>query len=293
MNRLLFFIFVTFFCLMSCNKNQEQEKDTMLKGKAAILVDESVISIVEELKLVFETQYDAKLELLAKPEKVCSNDLINKKASIAIFTRELNKKEKDFFSARKIIPKTTVFAKDAIVLITSKNTKIDSLDFNEVIAFLQKKNSLIKGIVFDNPNSSSTRFFLEQAKLTELSKETCYSLENTKKVIEYISKNENMIGVVGINEIIQPTKDTRDYVEKIKMLSIKYNANQYIYPSQETLMEGTYPLARLLYIINCQGYSGLGMGFASFIAGEKGQRIISVAGLSPVRVPGRNYRIKN
>jgi phosphate transport system substrate-binding protein len=44
-----------------------------------------------------------------------------------------------------------------------------------------------------------------------------------------------------------------------------------ILPSQNNLAEGTYPLARDLYIINCQGYSGLGMGFASFVAGDIGQ----------------------
>jgi phosphate transport system substrate-binding protein len=46
-------------------------------------------------------------------------------------------------------------------------------------------------------------------------------------------------------------------------------------------------LARDLYIINCQGYSGLGMGFASFVAGDIGQRIILKSGLLPIRTPGR------
>jgi phosphate transport system substrate-binding protein len=51
-------------------------------------------------------------------------------------------------------------------------------------------------------------------------------------------------------------------------------------------------LARDLYIINCQGYSGLGMGFAS-VAGDIGQRIILKSGLLPVRMPGRNIIIKS
>ena len=63
--------------------------------------------------------------------------------------------------------------------------------------------------------------------------------------------------------------------------------SQYYAPSQNNLAEGTYPLARDLYIINCQGYSGLGMGFASFVAGDIGQRIILKSGLLPIRTPGR------
>jgi phosphate transport system substrate-binding protein len=52
-------------------------------------------------------------------------------------------------------------------------------------------------------------------------------------------------------------------------------------------------LARDLYIINAQGFSGLGMGFASFVAGDIGQRIILKSGLLPVRVPGRKINIRN
>jgi phosphate transport system substrate-binding protein len=59
------------------------------------------------------------------------------------------------------------------------------------------------------------------------------------------------------------------------------------YPTQEALGTNDYPLARVLYIINCQGYEGLGIGFASFIAGDKGQRIVLKSGIAPIREPGR------
>ncbi len=35
--------------------------------------------------------------------------------------------------------------------------------------------------------------------------------------------------------------------------------------------------------VNCQGFSGLGMGFASFVAGDIGQRIILKSGLLPIK----------
>jgi len=35
------------------------------------------------------------------------------------------------------------------------------------------------------------------------------------------------------------------------------------------------------------------MGFASFVAGDIGQRIILKSGLLPVRVPGRRINIRN
>ena len=71
------------------------------------------------------------------------------------------------------------------------------------------------------------------------------------------------------------------------------NTNGYVYPSQENIATRKYPLARVLYIINCQGFEGLGIGFASFISGEIGQRIILKSGLAPVREPSRNISIRN
>ena len=103
-----------------------------------------------------------------------------------------------------------------------------------------------------------------------------------------------MIGVVGMNWIFQPTDKIKKALENITVLSVKdKGSNEYVYPSQENLGNRKYPLARVLYIINCQGYDGLGIGFASFIAGETGQRIILKSGLAPMREPSRNISIRN
>jgi phosphate transport system substrate-binding protein len=67
-----------------------------------------------------------------------------------------------------------------------------------------------------------------------------------------------MVGVVWLS---QPSTDLTD-MKNINVLNVKgLNNTGYFAPSQNNIAEGTYPLARDLYIINCQGYSGLGMGF--------------------------------
>jgi phosphate transport system substrate-binding protein len=45
-------------------------------------------------------------------------------------------------------------------------------------------------------------------------------------------------------------------------------------------------------LLNFQGAKGLGMGFASYIAGENGQRILLKSGLSPIKFPSREINIK-
>nr|MBP6550565.1 substrate-binding domain-containing protein [Flavobacterium sp.] len=101
-------------------------------------------------------------------------------------------------------------------------------------------------------------------------------------------------GVLGLNWLTQPMPDMQQFVDQVNVLSVKGLAGQKYYePSQNNIAEGKYPLARDLYIINGQGYSGLGMGFASFVAGDIGQRIVLKSGLLPAKVPGRKINIRN
>jgi len=45
-------------------------------------------------------------------------------------------------------------------------------------------------------------------------------------------------------------------------------------------------------VINREYFSGLGTGFAQFIAGEKGQRIFLKSGLVPAQMPIRLVEVK-
>jgi phosphate transport system substrate-binding protein len=154
-------------------------------------------------------------------------------------------------------------------------------------------NSSIKGLVFDNPNSSTVRYMKELAGINELPSKDIFSFKTNDEVIQFVSENEGMIGVVGVNWLMEPSLKMRPIVDKINILNVKgIGKTDYFAPTQNNLAEKKYPLSRDLYIINCQGYSGLGMGFASFIAGEVGQRITLKSGLLPVKMPGRNIKIR-
>ena len=158
---------------------------------------------------------------------------------------------------------------------------------------MKGKQNRIKGLVFDNPNSSAVRYFKELAGLNDIPEKGVYSFKTNDEVIKYVANNDGMIGIVGINWIAQPLQPMQKTVDQVAVLYVKNANNQYVYPSQDNIAAGKYPLARDLYIINCQGYDGLGIGFSSFVAGQIGQRIILKSGLVPFKMPGRNIRIRN
>jgi phosphate transport system substrate-binding protein len=165
----------------------------------------------------------------------------------------------------------------------------------DVIAFIKGETSTnIKGLVFDNANSSTARYMSAMAGVSVNNQKNIFSFKTNQEVIEYVSQHEGMIGVIGINWIFQPPLDLQESVDKVNVLGVKgIDSNEYVFPTQDNLAQGKYPLARHLYIVNCQGYSGLGMGFASFLGGERGQRIILKSGLVPERVPTRKIVIRN
>jgi phosphate transport system substrate-binding protein len=288
--------FVFLFVMCNQKSKSEADKETILKGSITITVDETVKQIVEDEVTVFEgTYYGAKIAVQPKSEGELINDLLNQKAKVVVITRDLTQEEKDRFEKSKIKPRVTHFATDAIAFISNKGNNDTLIALKSVIDFMQgKSDSKIKGLVFDNPNSSTVRYMKELAQVKDIPAKGVFSFKTNDEVIKFVSENDGMIGVVGVNWLSQPSPKMVDIVKEINVLSVKgLKDDQYYSPTQNDLAEIKYPLARDLYIINCQGYSGLGMGFASFIAGDIGQRIVLKSGLLPVRTPGRKLKIRS
>jgi phosphate transport system substrate-binding protein len=289
-----FILFSVVILVFACNQETNKKgKETILKGSTTIYVDETLAPIIEDQVAVFENEYEAKVKLVAKSETETVNSLFSEKAAIAILSRDLTAEEAKIFKQRKINPKITVFATDAVAFISNKSNKDTLVALNDVISFMQGKPvASIKGLVFDNLNSSTVRYMNSLAGIKTIPEKGVFSFKSNDEVIKYVSENQGMIGVVGVNWLSQPLPAMQKYVDNVTTLGVKgLKSDNYYIPSQNNIAEGKYPLARDLYIINCQGFSGLGMGFASFVAGDVGQRIILKSGLLPVRIPTRKFTI--
>lgn len=294
-SKFLYFIsFSLLILIVACNQvTNKTEDETILKGSTTIYVDETLAPIIQDQVDVFENEYEAKVKIVAKSESETVNSLFNEKAAIAILSRSLTSEELKNFKQKKINPKITIFATDAIAFITNKSNKDTLVALKDVVSFMQGKPvASIKGLVFDNLNSSTVRYMNSLAGINTIPEKGVFSFKSNDEVIKYVSENVGMIGVIGFNWLSQPLPAMQKYVDNVTTLSVKgLKADNYYVPSQNNIAEGKYALARDLYIINCQGFSGLGMGFASFVAGDVGQRIILKSGLLPVRIPTRKFTI--
>ncbi|MEO8235423.1 MAG: substrate-binding domain-containing protein [Flavobacterium sp.] len=297
MRKSSFFILISFVFVIvfSCDKkSKNKQEETILEGKVTILIDETLLPVIEDQVDVFENQYNASITLVGKSESEIVQLLSKNKQQLAILSRELTKNESEIFEIKKIKPRVTPLAIDAIAFISHKNNNDTLIDLEKVITFVQGKNQKdFKGLVFDNANSSTVRYIKELAKINVLPKEKIFSFQTNNEVIQFVAKNEGMIGVIGVNWLSEPTPKMKEIVNEVKVLSVKcLNSNNFVKPSQDNIASGLYPLTREIKMLNYQPFAGLGMGFASFVAGDIGQRIILKSGLVPVRIPNRNIKIR-
>jgi len=326
-------IFILFYSFTGCNReNNPKENDTPTTGEITICADETFAPIVDSEVTSFNKIYTyAKINVLYKSETQAINDLLSDSARLVIVTRKLTKEENSIFEKQNIIPIVRKICYDAVAVILNnqnKDTLLTMQNFRDIMSGnianwwqLNKKSELSAiQIVFDNPNSSTVRFVKEKINNAPLAKNS-YAVENNSAVVDYVSKNKNAIGIIGVNWISDKYDTlTHNFLQKVKVAGIsdtirhsdaehisykkdgsqirkesswRQSFNDYYQPYQAYIAQKTYPLIREVYILSGEARTGLGSGFIAFVTSDKGQRIVLKGGLVPATAPVRLVEIRN
>ena len=281
--------------LISCKKESKDEvaevQEAYDRGTTEMYVESSVYPIVEDLNQVFKTYYnnaDIKLKMLSQNEIL--NSVYKDSGRLAVMPKSFTAKELEAFKGR-VVPKITPIAKDAVLFITQKNATDTLINYKEVVDIFKGTKKSDKIFVFHDANSNIVDQIKTDARVSELSKNVYY-VKTVEEIVSYINKNKNAVGVVGINWMLQPDEKIKEGIKQLRsMLVYNDSLKNYYAPSQSTIADNTYPLIRTINIIDVQGKTGLGTGFASFAASDKGQRIVLKSGLMPVTLPKREINI--
>jgi phosphate transport system substrate-binding protein len=265
----------------------------------AICVDETYKPLIDSEIDTFNSIYKyAEVTVEYKAESEVFNDLMNDSVRLIIVPRKLSKEELQQFEKWEIVPRVTKIAYDAVALIGSKDLQDSTYTVSEIKTLLsvEGNNSDKKKIkvVFDNNNSSTISFLKEKTGVTNFSS-NCYALNSSKAVLDYVSKEKNCIGIIGMNWISDKDDTTNyNFLKSVKVLEISTDAtSEPLKPYQAYIAQKTYPLFRELYIVSKEAYTGLGAGFTAFVASERGQRIVLKFGLVPATMPVRLVEIIN
>lgn len=303
--KLQFYIFSIAALLFSCNSNPNAPfNDTPTSGKVAIAADETLSPLVQAELDTFHGLYRyANVNLSYKQETELFKALVNDSVKVIIASRRLRTDEEAYFKSRHLIPVTTKIAIDALALIVNRENSDSLLMISQLKDILSGKTNSWQQIspasklndiafVFDNKGSSTVRFLQDSLLNGNPFPANCFAVNTNKEVLEYVEKNKNAIGVIGLSWI-SDHDDSRviDFLSRIKVMALTDKANpipeDYVKPYQAYVALKQYPLTREVYMINREGRAGLGTGFVSFVAGDAGQRIIRLSGLLPATMPVR------
>lgn len=300
-----FLIYTAFiFLLVNCNGNQKTSpNETPVSGELTIYCDDSFRPVLEAEKEVFQALYkDASLNIEYKPENYSFEALFQDSVELIITGRPLSEKESKYFEEIQARVNEFHFATDAVALLLPET-------FNNSLTQVQHIKSVFNGnfdtwndinpdwpekeiiLVFDQSNSSNIQFAVTHLDL-QAKNVKIFAAGSNEKVIEYVKKHDNAIGVIGASWINdEESNKSKEYRKGLSLLSIKANEETIYAPFQSSISIKDNPLARKIYIIRRNKNTGLSAGFTTFLMSERGQRIVLKSGIMPAIMPGREIII--
>lgn len=284
--------------------------DNPRSGTVKISADESYKPLVSALTSAYEGIFpDAHFEVVYRPEQESILSLLRDSSRLAFTSRPLNANEKEMIKSQSGALKEQKIAIDGIALIVGK-ANVDSLITMEELEGLfsgrirdwsQLKGSKQTGpvtLVFDYANSSNLEYMLKRFDVKDVTKLPIYTSNSNEKVIQFVKENRMAIGFIGVNWISDGRAALSESLSQgLRVMGISDKANpasieDYAQPFQYDLKRGRYPLARFIYIISREGYSGLGGGLMTYIARDVGGLIIEKMGLVPTVPYPRNVELQ-
>lgn len=287
-------------CGNGSKKGKDGRTDTYSSGTISFVSDESFSPIIEEERQVFQYDYpQAKVNPQYMSESDAIKKLLDGKAWLAFTARDFKPAEKNSLRAQHYLPTSFSIAYDALAFIANKannDTLLSVKDIQDIMTGrITTWGQLHKGskrgtitVVFDNPKSSTVHY-IEDSILggKPIINKNVVAVNKTAEVITYVEKHPEAIGVIG-NNWLNDKRDTTNltFNRNIRVMSLSKVhpatvANSWK-PYQYYIYNGAYPLIRTIYALLNDPRQGLPWGFAHFIQGPKGQRIVMKAGLLPV-----------
>ena len=293
-------LIIPVFLFGACNNNERKSRqdDDPKKGTIYLSVDESFKPVIEEQIKVYELSYPGThLVATYKPEADCLKDFFRDSLNrMVIVTRGLSDKEdKYMLDSLNYRPAWDKIATDAITIIVNIKSNDTLFTIDRLKQQLTGKLNRDQQIVFDGLNATSTVRYISDSILRGEKFDTSVvkATRSSAEVIDYISKNEHAIGLVGISWIGNPEDTAQlNLLKKVKIAFVQCDlceGSPYVKPTQASILTRRYPLVRGLYYILKENYFGLGSAFVNFMKYERGQLIFRRAYLGPVM----DFEIRN
>jgi phosphate transport system substrate-binding protein len=215
--------------------------------------------------------------------------LINGTVGIANASRQIKQEETEEAKANGVDPVEFIVARDAIAVIVNPNNPVSELTLEQVSDIYSGKISNWREVGGeDRPivrlsretNSGTHVYFLETVlRLGSKEDKTLFStdtllLPSSEGIIIEVRQNPNAIGYDGLGYV----------PHDLKMVAIaSEEGGAYILPSIASVNDGSYPIARDLYMYTNGEPMGIIKEYIEWILSNEAQEIVAELGFVPVK----------
>ncbi len=230
-----------------------------------------------EAEAFMKTNKDADVSVSGGGSGVGIAALIDGSADIANSSRPIKSKEIVLAKQKGVNPVGTIIANDGIAVIVNNANKAEAITVEqlkaiysgEITKWSQAGGSGDSIVVISRDSASGTfevfnELVLKGAKLRTDS----LMMASNKEIAETIARTPGAIGYVGLGYLSGDVK-------ALKVAGIV--------PSDATVLNGTYKLARPLYVYTNGEPAGMAKEFIDFMLGAEGQKIVKETGFVTVK----------
>ena len=277
--------------LTACGSSSTE--DTTQSGSSAYYIENKGSDTLVNLALAWAERYqdkypDIQISVTGGGSGTGFTALINGTIDIANASRQIKDLEIDLAESAGFTPNEITVANDAIGVIVNPENPVSELTLEQVSKIYKGEyNNWSEVGGEDRPivrlsretNSGTHVYFLETVirlgddEDTDIFSADTLLLPSSEGIISEVSGNPNAIGYDGLGYI----------TDEVKTVALASKAGRdYILPSAETVIDGTYPVSRGLYMYTRSEPEGIIKDYLAWILSDEAQEIVTELGFVPI-----------
>jgi len=207
-------------------------------------------------------------------------ELVDKTNDIAMSSREIKQEEINDAKANGITPQEYIIAYDGITVVVHPLNPVNSLTLDQLQKIYSGEitnwqevggNDATIAVISRDSASGTQEYFQEAVMKDKDFRSDMITQSATGAVTQEVSQNEKAIGFIG----------TAYQSSSVKSLGIDVDGTV-IYPTDETILSGKYPISRALYLYVPSNHSQAVQDFINYILSPEGQQIVKDVGYVPI-----------
>ncbi len=282
-----FLILFTAFTFFSCSRPQENIKtgaSMQIKGS------DTIVNLIQVWAERFASDKpDFNVGVTGGGSGTGFAALMNGTCDIAMSSREIEPKERELSESKGIHPVEFIVGLDGLAILINKNNPVNELTLEQLRDIFMAKITNWKDlggedrkiVILSRESNSGTHMFFKEHVLRHGDKNSkdefapqALLMPSSQAIYDEVYQNPNALGYVGMGFIN----------DGVKAVSVAIDAeSDYIYPTSDNVMDGSYPISRPLYLYTNGDPKGRVKDFIDYALSEEGQKIVLETDFVPLK----------